>query len=214
MKFVDEILNCNMARYTQILHMVLIDTEKAKIQLCVMTAEVNSKYSTAKQALGSYDNILVQNMVNKDKDYALDTAKRYLVTSRLMSALEMVKDAICKVESNLFDISSDEIPDEAESALTVICCAAKVYSFQGFHNFIRSTLEPVVGEEKIRKFSSPGSLNQQQTNLLYNTTFLPQEATSIIYSAAKHHKIDKKTVDDLFGIQEPQTLYYPSPESI
>ena len=191
-----------------------ITQERSTVLIRVMIAEVQSRIAIINRTLNYLDNLMMRYLLDKEKDCLIDCSKRYLTMSRQLSALEMVNHSIMNVSANAYNLVNQENLSSMQYDLIVLCCAAKIYNFDGFFNFIRSIVAPVIGSPKVQAYSSPKSLTPQQTNLFFNHNFLQSEAVNLIYEAAKFHKVDKKIVDNVFGYQEPPKLYYPSPDDI
>lgn len=192
--------------------MIKPKTSQIQSMIRLMTAEVNSRITNEKNSLNYVDKAIYRYMNDKNKDALIQAAQRYVVASRRISGLELIKTAIQKVQSEAQYLKEQPPPVDLYDPLNTICWSGHFLNFESVRNFSDRILVYAYGRNTVSTFSNSNTLSQDVRDCFYNEEVSEDEYRKLLYDYAQSHGMDKSAIDDIIGARQSATiqLNYPS----
>ena len=192
--------------------MIKPKTSQIQSMIRLMTAEVNSRISNEKNSLNYVDKAIYRYINEKNKDALIQAAQRYVVASRRISGLELIKNAIQKVQSEAQYLKDQPPPVDLYDPLNTICWSGYFLHFESVKSFSDRVLVYAYGRNTVSTFSNSNTLSQDVRDCFYNEDVSEDEFRKLLYDYAHSHGMDGAAIDEIIGARPSSTiqLNYPS----
>lgn len=191
--------------------MIKPKTSQIISMLRLMTAELNSRISNEKNSLIYVDKAIYRYINEKNKEALIQASDRYVVASRRISGLELIKKAVAQVQGSAEYLKNPPPPPELIDPLNTICWAGHFLNLSSVRHFSDRVLVYAYGRNTVSTFSNSNTLSQDVRDCFYNEDVSEDEARKLLYDYCYNHNMQNSAVDEIIGTKTSTIkLNYPT----